>query len=405
MSLAGKLGRLGQLYAGIESPYGTPPALTSAMAIRHLDVGFKTSPRNRVASPEKKQSPGTVNRLTRRTSAELASFTAMMYPSGVLQTAPEADVLYNYSFGAKAIRAISTTSPSSSINNATQSLAGSPSSNFAVGDLVLLGIGTARYVRQITASSSASGAGANLIKFTPGIPSGQSAADVIKGGVQYKLSTDITQSIFLAHYVGAFGRGLLGTMLDKMKMSFDSMKEPQFTLSGPAQGEQSTQGNGPFGTLQAKPGAFTTVGAGNAIPSGLTGGLYFTPASSGGLITGNMLKASMEIQNGLVVRNENYGSPSATEGYRSKRRTVPITMDWRVEDPTLLYGLAEATTVMGFSMQTGGTEGSIIGVVCPQVELEVPETPDGEEALTWSFTGTALESADGANDEMTLGFF
>ena len=55
--------------------------------------------------------------------------------------------------------------------------------------------------------------------------------------------------------------------------------------------------------------------------------------------------------------------------------------------------------------QTGRTEGNIVGVYAPVVEWKVPGTDDPDEEVNWSFEGTALESADGQNDELSLGLF
>src|SRR5436309_614250 len=95
------IGRRGRLYGKKESAYGTLQTILAANALRHIDFQANFDPFNRVNSPEKKGSPGTVNLFDRRTTAGLGSLVALARPSGTLNTVPEADFVYEAGFGSK----------------------------------------------------------------------------------------------------------------------------------------------------------------------------------------------------------------------------------------------------------------------------------------------------------------
>jgi hypothetical protein len=394
MSLVGKMGRLGQMYVVPEVTYGVAPALVATNAFRHLAMDLAFSPRNRQHSLEKKQSPGRVNRFTRRMSGSWNLSQAYMIPSGTLNTLPEADPFFTYGMGQKTNRTLATTfTGTPTITTGTVASAGA----LAVNDLVLVGQGTNRWVRLLTAVAGAA------LTWTPAVPVAPTAGDSLTGGVTYQLATDVPtpMSLFLAWYIGTFGRGGLGAAVDKLKFSFDATKEAEFAASGPLQSVQSSA-SGPAGAVQAQPGAFTTVGAGNGIPSGIAGQFFYNSAAY------IIMSASFDLTNNIKLRNENFGSDRATEAYRAGRRDINVMINARLEDPTQVYADGESTTPRVLALQNGvgsGSVGKIWGIVCPNVEFELPNTPDGEEALTWAFKGIALESADSKNDELFLGAF
>ena len=70
------------------------------------------------------------------------------------------------------------------------------------------------------------------------------------------------------------------------------------------------------------------------------------------------------------------------------------------DDQTLMVN-AEATTDHALLVQSGTTEGSIIGMYAPTVEFDVPDDPDDEETMEFTFTGTCKGSTTG-NDELKL---
>lgn len=377
------LGRQGKVYLVKESAYGSEECLAAGNALRHLEIGFGSDPFNRVTSPEKKQSPGPATRFDRKKSAELSTLVALLRPSGTLNTLPEIDPVLEAGFGSLTNVTLSTTveaAPTPATTGATVADAG----ELAAGDAVLVAIASradSPFVRVLTDVTG------DALTWAPALPSAPSAGDTIKGGITYKLTTDLAISLCIAHYLTNFRRELLGAGINELGIAFDANEEPRATASGPAK-EQLT------GTAQDEPASFTTVG-GNP-PSGLIGEL---------LIDDEIYKfKSLEVTigNGLKIRNQEYGVNGGTEIYRPGRREIGISLESFAETEATLYDLAEAGTNVKLLKQTGKTEGNIIAIYCPKAEFKVPETDDPDEESSWSFTATALETADGQNDELTL---
>ena len=375
------IGRKGQVYLKKEAAYGVEETLVAANALRHIEVGFGFDPFNRVTSPEKKQSPGPANRFDRKKSAELSTIVGLLRPSGTLNTLPEIDPVLEAGFGSLTNVTLDTTVASApTTTGATVASAGA----LAVGDAVLLTVtGEAGpFVRILTAVSGAA------LTWAPALPAAQTVGDAVKGGITYELATDLAIALTIAHYVpNGRNRELLGVGINQLTVGLDPNEEPRISASGPAK-EQLSKAN-----VQAQPGAFTTVG-GNP-PPGHIGELF---------IDGTLYKhttGEISIANGLAVRNQELGVNAATELYRQGRREISLSLESFLGDEAL-YDLAEAGTNATFLHQTGKTEGNIVAVYAPKVEWKVPEQDDAEEELKWSFSGMALESVDGANDEISL---
>lgn len=381
--MALKLGRQGQVFLVKESGYGAEECLSSSHALRHIEIGFAADPFNRVTSPEKKQSPGPATRFDRKKTAELSTLVALLRPSGTLNTLPEGDPIYEAAFGDVTNVSLATTveaAPAPAVTGATVASAG----NLVAGDAVLIGIaGHPRtpFVRVLTDVTGAA------LTWAPALPSAPSAGDAVKGGITYKLTTDLAISLCIGHYLTAFRRELLGAGINELALAFDGNEEPRLTASGPASSQLT-------GTAQDAPASFTTVG-GNP-PSGLIGELQI------GSEIYKFKNMEVTMSNGLAVRNQEYGVNAPSELYRSGRREIGLSLESFAETEGPLYDLAEAGTNVVVMKQTGKTEGNIIGIFAPKVEFKVPETDDPDEETSWSFSGTALESADGENDELTL---
>lgn len=375
------IGRKGQVYLKKEGVYGESIAFAGSNAVRHIEIGFGFDPFNRVTSPEKKITPGPVTRFDRKKSAELATLVALLRPSGTLNTLPEIEPVLEAVFGTVDNRTVATTvSSSPTTTGCTVAAAGT----LAVGDAVLLevtGEDNSPYVRILTVVSS------NDLTWAPALPSAQTAADTVKGGITYKLSTDLAVSLSIGHYVASFKRELLGVGINELAMVFDANEEPRITASGPAAEQLS-------GTTQVKPGTFVTVG-GNP-PSGLIGELSI----DGVLYLFKNLEVT--ISNGLILRNQEYGVNTPTEVYRQGRREIGITLEAFGETEATLYDKAEAGSNVVLMKQTGRTEGNIVAIYAPKVEFKVPEQDDPDEEVNWAFTGLALETVDGLNNELTL---
>ena len=389
--MALQISRKGRVYGKLEAAgYGTLQTLAGANALRHVDIDFGYDPFNRVDSPEKKTGPGRLSMFDRRTSAELAGLTALLRPSGVLNTVPECSFLLEAAFGAKTNVTLSTTIASgAAVGGCTLTSNGT----LSVGDGILLIDNTTglKHVRRLTSVAGA-------VTWAPDLPNAPVNGSAVKGGITYRLTTDlgIAVAVALLHVLPGFRRELRGIGLDKLSVMFDANEEPRFTVSGPAQQQLSDA------AAIADPVTFTTVG-GNP-PSGLVGDLYIGTSGVAYLFK----KFSLEFTNGLALRNTEYGVNLATEIYRKDRRAVTCSLEAFAETAAKLYDVAKAgtfSTASGVFKQTGRTEGNIVAVALPKVDWKVPKTTDGDNEADWAFTGTAAESADAANDEVSVFLF
>jgi hypothetical protein len=226
-----------------------------------------------------------------------------------------------------------------------------------------------------------------VVTWAPALPTAAQVGDTVKGCITYKLTgTDGVPTIALQHHLTNFSREMLGIGIDKLALTFDGTEEAKFTASGPARTQNTPS--------PAAPGSFTTVG-GNP-PTGMAGDLYI------GDLAYLHTNLGVELTNALAARNVEAGTTLPTEVYRNGRREVALTLEAFTETEATLYDFAEAGTYKSMLRQNGRTQGNIVAVWCPKVDWKVADTSSDDEAAKWSFTGMALESADAANDELTL---
>ena len=389
-----EIGRTGQLYVVAEGTYATHPTHASADAVRHINFKPTLDPKNKRHSAEKKSTPGRAVRFDGRVSAAW-DLSALLRPSGTLNTLPEASEILEAAFGTKQNITLSTT-----VNAGTGAVGGATlgsTTGLLVGQGVLITCpdGKKRVRRILTLP------GANVVTWAPNLPAGQQPADAaaVKGLITYRLSTALALSLSISHYLkktdastAGMKRGILGGVVDKFVLTFDANGEAQFQASGPA-------ANMTTGTTPAQPGAFTTVG-GNP-PSGFS----LSELAIGNTTTVKWKKVMFDMSNSMKLRNDEGGSGItgiATEAYRVGYRDVAVGLDMHVEDETLVYDATEAGTNVALMLQHGFTEGMIHALSLPQVEFKVPDQDDTDDEHQWGFKGMALESADGQNDEAFL---
>jgi hypothetical protein len=338
-----------------------------------------------VNSTEKKTSPGQVVQFDRRRQASLDSLVALLRPSGTVNTLPEADAILEAAFGSKTNTALATTVASVPTTTGATLTSGA---GLAVNDAISIVVSAKKYVRFLTAINTGTG----VATWAPALPAAPIVGAVVKCGTTYKLSTDLSISLAILQCLTSYRRECRGIGIDKFAVALDGNAEPQFTVSGPAQKHVTDA------SAVADPGTFTQVG-GNP-PSGIIGETYIADVSY--LIK----KAGVDLSNGLAVRNSEYGANTdtgeASELYREDRRAVGVTLEAFAETQASLHDFAIAGTRKSFFNQTGRTDGNIIAIYCPIVEWKVPDLDAPEGPASWSFKGTALESSDGANDEIML---
>ena len=392
--MAISVGRRGRVYVKKESTYGTFPSLSATDAVRHTNALRTFDPFARVTSPEKKDSPGAVTRFARKKQAALQTLEFLLRPSGTLNTLSEADEVYEAAFGARTNITNSSTiqaAPSPAAGEFTIGTGHVATAGYVVGDAVVVNIaslaaGQRDHVRFISAIST------DQLSVEPDLPAMPAAGDTVKGCTTYKLTTALAISLAIAKFMpgGEDAWALRGVPADQFSLSFDESQEIVASLSGPAMDALTTGQSG----MPSDPSTFTTVGS--HPPSGLLGDLYIDD-------TAYLFRtAAVTIANAMAVRNSEYGVNAASEAYRRGRREVSLSLDAWAETAGTLYNLAELGTNVQLMIQTGKAEGNIAAVYCPVAEMKPPSIDDPDEEVTWSFSGMALESADGQNDEVSL---
>ena len=379
-----EIGRQGQLYLKKEAAYGVSEALTATEAMRHIDVGMTGNRFNRSTSTEKKQSPGPAVRFDRRRNYEFDLRSALLRPSGVLNTLPECDPILECGFGSVV-----------NVSDADGVFTGTPTTTtgttdtagaLAVGDAVVITIALEPAAKRVFVRWLTDVSGSDLT-WAPALPSAPAAADVVRGCVTYQLTTALALSLSVLHALPTFSREALGVGINTMGFQFDANEEPMLSAGGP-NSEILTD------TAQATPAGFTTVGG--QPPSGLVGELLIDD-------TAYLFKRlDVSLDNGLTLRNDEYGETLGSDVCRTGRREITASLEAWLETEATLYDPTEAGTDISVHKQTGFTEGNIVALYMPRAEPMSVTQDDPDTPVSWTFELMALESADGANDEMYL---
>jgi hypothetical protein len=371
-----QIGRVGTVFVAAETTYGVAPGFAATDAIRHLNVNLNYNPRNRVRAATRLVHPSQVYRRTRRATGTF-NLRGEFFPSGTLGTLPDHDEVLEHSFGAKTNVVLSTTIASApTVNGATLT----SGVGLAINGAVLITQGGVKYVRFLTAVAGA------VVSWAPPLPAAPIAGDAVKSCITYQPATAIAKSLNIGHYLTSLSYQGYGAVCDQLKIQFDANNEVMWEVSGPMQRRARP-------AVTAQPGAFTTAGI--TPPSGLTGGFTIDGTAE------DYLKAEFVISNGMALDNFAGGTSQARGFYRKGVRQVDVNLNTMVSDDTTLITAAEGTTDTPVLVQSGDTEGSIVAVYCPLVEFGVPDDPDGDEELEWSYKGDAKSPVAG-NGEIFL---
>ena len=368
-----QIGRVGQVWLKEEATYGAQPTFAAGDAVRILQVGLNYDPRARVDSPERHLHPSQVERFTRRATADWM-LGGIFYPSGTLGTEPDHDLLLKNVFGATTNIPLSTTIASTPTPTTTVFTVAAVT-GLVVGQPVLI---SGEHVRWITSISTL------IVTVTPALAAAPASNDTVKGCVGYGLATDVGNSLCVGNYLEDDEYQINGVAPEMLKLVFDANEEVMWESSGPARDRTA---------VQTKPTAYTT--AGTTPPSGLTGRLVWNGAER------EFLKAELEIANGLELDNVAFGTDRAQAVYRKGKRSVTLSLETRQSDETNFLDDAESTTDRSLLIQCGETEGSIIAVYAPTIELEVPDDSDSDDERQHTFSGVAKGTSAG-NDEVYL---
>ena len=374
--------RQGQVFVTNESTYGTAATQTATDAVRHTEFSASANPYNRVNSPEKKQSPGVVNRFDRRGTASW-SLKSLLRPSGTLNTLCEANKLLKAGFGAESNITLSTTVVASPAPTTTSCTVAS-AAGLVKGQAILITVSAVKYVRFLTNVATAA------LTWAPALPGAPVEGAAVKGCVTYGVTSALALPLSLAHYSGAdavLSRIVKGAVVDTLGIAFGHNGEPVVSFAGPAKSVTTP--------APTKPVAFTAVGTQNP-PSGLTGGLYVGSALY------RFEDLDIQIANGLELDMDNYGSADAYGILPRHTQAITLGLNAKALDESVIYDNAESGTPVAIMKQTGFTEGNIVGIYAPLVDFDVPDRDDGDTIPKWAFKGVCKESSDSMNDALYL---
>lgn len=385
------IGRTEQLYLAEEATYAAAPVLVATSAFRHLSRKLTFNPRNLAKSPERHATPGQRVLYTRRQTASF-DVKGQWYPSGTLNTPPESDLILKNALGNVATNITlstvfsgSPTTTTGTVSSATGLAAGQP-----IQITIAAGGNAGTYVRWLTTAT----VGPALV-WAPALPAAPIAGDTCKGTIGYAPGTALPKSLDIAAYPQAPAAStpaeeMLGCVVDKLSFMFDSNLEPMITFSGPAQG---LAGTSPTFTPQAQPGGFTTVGAENIIPSGLTG--YFQL----GAVLYQIEKMQIDVVNTMDLQNTALGTSKGTAYFRKGKRFITVKIDAKVSDDLTLWTPALGSTSNASMIQIGSTSTRIWGLYMPALIITTkPDIANADETNNWSFVGEAMETS--GNDEL-----
>lgn len=380
-------GALEQGYAKLETSYFIIPAdaLVGSDGIRILQLAL-SGKKNREASPEKRGTPDRAQSLPRRESASWNLSEIMWEPSGTLGTISNVGKLIKGGFGANHVLSLATTvsgAPAPTTSTATlTSVAG-----IQVGDLIVFTVaaGLRREVTRVLTLPGGAAITFDPISVAPDVP----GAAVV--GITYNLFNTIADSfaIYKFYNAGSFKEATYGSVVDQIQVMFDGTKEVMLAIQGPAARYGSTAGGA---VVQAKPGTHVTVGT----PAGGMVGNFYVDGTAF-LVSA----AKVTINNQLALRNKELGTAFASGiGGRNNLRDVTAEITFYLED-TNLMGKAHSVTKGVLRCIVGNVNGSMVSMVLPSVEFEIPDIPGdiGLKEVTISGVGYAVSG----NDQIFLG--
>lgn len=375
-------GALEQMYAKVETSFALDSAtggevLAATDGIRHID-GSVESKKNRRQSEEKRGTPDHFQPLPDRQTSSFSLGQIMWEPSGTLGTISNAGKFIKAGMGANHVLSLATTVTAATTSTASLTSA----AGVAIGDIIVFTV-AAGARREATRVKTVAGLDItfDLLSAAPDVP----GAAVV--GITYKLASNLTESLAIYKYfnAGGFAQATFGNIVEQVEVTFDGTKETLLGFQGPAGRYADLSPGG--GTIQAKPGAHTTVGAPT---NGMVGNFYVDGVAF------LVIAAKVTITNSIELRNKELGTAWASGiAGRTNKRMIKVSVTFYLEDLTLL-GKANTVTTGVLRLVIGQTNGSMVAAVLPKVEFEIPSVGGevGPKELTIEGTGYATSGND-----------
>lgn len=380
--MAIETGNLEQAYAKVESAYAASAAsggeaLAGSDAIRHEELSL-SSKKNREESNQKSGTPDVTTSLPRKQTSSWNLGRILWEPSGTVGTPGNQAKFLKAGFGAQtAPNLVTTVASGASATGATLT----SGTGLAVGDCVVVTLATGR---EITRLKTVAGAAVTWDALS-GAPAIGAA---VVSGVNYKLASNITESlsIYKFYNAGNAKQAVFGAVVEQTVFTIDE-KEVVLQFQGPAGRYADSSSGG--GTIQAKPGTHVTVGA---PASGLIGSMQVDTAAFG------VISLQVTKNNNIELKNKNAFEPWATGiAGRANKRKIGVKVTAYFEDLNLL-GKANSVTRAVIRCLVGDTNGSMVGLVMPSVEFEIPDVGGEVGPKVLTFDGTAYATA--GNDQL-----
>lgn len=370
-------GLLEQVYVDFESAYNTLATPASTDAIRHRECRIRGR-NNREPSDERTGVAGRGRSLPRRHTCEVELETRWE-PSGTLATPSYMGLVLKNLFGAQHAASLTTTvsaSPSPTASVFTVASA----TGLQVGDTIIVTTPNGREATRIQAIATA-----QLTVDTLSTAPATGAAVV--HGVSYSLANAISQalSVFKYSIAGGFKESAGGFLPDRGTIAIDGTTEVLLSISGPAARRYAN------GSTPAKPASHTTVG--NPL-GGLIGNVYL------GANAFPMTKLSIAINNATWLRNAEIGTQYANGYARQNFRDVTLSVEFYLENEAL-FTAGEGNTPQVVRCALGDTNGSMLGLVAPNVLFEIPDIGGGVGPKVVTASGVCYHT--NGNDEIFAG--
>lgn len=379
-------GALEQAYAKVETAYAVVAAdtLSATDAIRHVQLSL-TGKNNREPSNEKRGTPDRSQSLPRRKSAAWNLSEVNWEPSGTLGTVSNVAKFLKAGFGSIHTAAL-TTDVNDASATTTQAVLTSVT-GLAVGDVIAIEVGgAASGLFQATRIKTI----ATLTVTFDALTAAPADNSVVLHGSTFKLVNNVTESLAIYKYfnAGGFKQAVYGAVVDQIDVNFDGTKEVTLGMQGAGAAYGDTAGGY---AVQSIPAAHTTVGS-------PLGGMVGQFSVNGAAFPVIMAKA--KFGNQIALRNKELGTSVASGiGGRNNLRDATVEITFFMEN-TALLALAHTNARGVLRCMVGNVSGSMLAMVMPGVEFEVPDI--GGEVGLKEITITGIAYATTGNDAVYL---
>jgi len=378
-----------RVYVGLESSYGTVPAIAAQGRIPLVKLAARQVPENtnRRDKTGSRTFPGWPNRLRKKTSFQLNTFmTEWTDPS----IAPSHGPLFEAAMGG---------APVSFAGGTAASVSGTQI-QFAAAHGLMAGQGVAfsGEMRFVAAVQSTTAIFLNAPFTTPPV------SGSIFGATVTFPPADSLGSVSIFDYWDpstTVHRIVDGAAMDTMKIKVNGDFQ-EFQFAGPARDliDSASFANGDGGMTQF-PAEPASTGFDYTIVPGHLGEVWMG-ASPAQFLT--LTAAELTLENAVELRAREFGSDFARCIAAGTRKITLNLALFEADDAQTkgLYQAARQRSPIGVMLQLGQQSNQLCGAYMPAMVPEVPEFDDSETRLQWKFQNSRAQGT--VNDELYVAF-